>query len=371
MTVKNTIGFVLSLFFFIQQRLAAQQTSVLEVRGRVVEMVNGKAIGIPKVTVAISNTDYDITAADGSFTLYSKSANQKFVRIAVTGMDNKQLLAPIEGLINIPPSTNVEIMMCSQQNDALKTKVTELNTKVKSLQSKYSLSARHVQTLQREMLDTILFYEQRIQEIQMIAAQQNTASKSEIQEKDRIIKRLETDLRQTMQQLIAAKDEQFLQKQTHFKSISATLRLYLDALYNMRDMLLPDRVSTYFVNQAAINQLGNKINAYNAARDTLLAQQDAHITAVQHYWQAGSSVKTQLEATYAYILTEIHDKTVYPAEFTVNETIKKYATGKLGRQQAQKKATQAAKEPCSRITVLLPILEEKINSTINNLKQDF
>jgi hypothetical protein len=377
MTIKIFTYLLLSLLVSANQMLVAQQTPVIEVRGRVVEMINGKAVGIPKVTVSISNTDSDITEADGSFTLYSKSGNQKFVRIAVTSMDNRQLLAPIEGLINIPPSTNIEVLLCSQQNEVLKTKVSELNTKVKALQSKYSLSARQVQILQREMVDTILFYEQRIQEVQALSAQQNAASKSEIQEKDKIIKRLEADLRQTMQQLLAAKDEQFLQKQTHFKSISTTFRQYLDALYNMRDMLLPDRVSTYFINEAAINELGKKINAYNAARDALLAHQDAHITAVQHYWKdsreggTGSSVKEQVEATYTYILTDVHDRTVYPAEFTVNETIKKYTTRQLGRQEAQKKATQAAKEPCSRITVLLPILEEKINNTINSLKQDF
>ena len=83
------------------------------------------------------------------------------------------------------------------------------------------------------------------------------------------------------------------------------------------------------------------------------------------------SVKQELAATYSYLLTEVHDKTVYPAEFTVNETIKKYTTGKLGRQEAQKKATQATKDPYSRLTVMMPILEEKITHCINNLKQDF
>ncbi len=370
MTMKNTFISLFSPLLLAFSPLAAQQTPVVEVRGRVVEMINGKAVGIPKVTVAISNTDYDITAADGSFTLYSKSSNQKFVRIAVTSMDNRQLLAPIEGLINIPPSTNVEVLLCSQQNDALKTKVAELNGKVKSLQSKYSLSARQVQTLQREMLDTILFYDARIQAIQAISAQQNADSKAALQEKDNTIKRLEADLRQTMQQLIAAKGDYFLQKQAHLQSISSALRQYLDALHNLRDMLLPDRVATYFMTEAALNQLGKRINAYNSARDTLLSRQDAHLTAVQHYWQ-DPSVKTQLAATYTYILSEIHDKTVYPVEFTVNETVKKYLTRQLGRQQAQKKATEAAKEPCARVTILLPILEEKINATLNSLKQDF
>lgn len=371
MTVSTLKRCLFVVLILIHQILTAQQTPVIEVRGRVVEMVNGKAVGVPKVTVAISNTDYDITAADGSFTLYSKSSNQKFVKLTLTnGSDNREMLAPIEGVVNIPPSKNIEVMLCSQQNEALKSKVVALNIKVKSLQSKYNLSAWQVQNLQREMLDTVLFYEQRIQEIQAVNARQSDASKAEIQEKDRIIKQLEADLRQTMQQLLAAKDEQFLQKQTHFQSISATLRQYSDALQNLRDMLLPDRVATYFMNEAAITALNKKIEAYNLARDGLLKKQDAHLTAVQHYW-TDPSVKMELANTYAYILTDVHDKTVYPAEFSVVDILKKYTTRKLGRQQAQKKAVEATKEPFSRVTALLPTLEEKITNTINNLKQNF
>ena len=350
--------------------LSAQKGSGIEVHGRVVEMVNGKIIGVPKISVAISNDDYDITEPDGSFTLYVNSSNQKFVRLSLTGIENRQMITPIEGVVNIPPSKNVEIMLCSQQNQALKKKVVELNSQVKSFQTKYNLSSRQVQNLQKEMLDTIMFYEQLIQIIKADAAQQSVASKSVVQEKDNIIKKLEMELERTMRQLIEAKDERFLQKQKYFQSISAGLRQYLDALQNLRDMLLPDRVSHYFINTEAINQLNGKINAYNSARDGLLSQQDAHLTAVQHYWN-DPSVKQQLAATYTYILNEVHDKTVYPVEFTVNDAIKKYTTGKLGRQEAQKKATQASKEPYSRLTVMMPILEEKITLCINNLKQDF
>ena len=370
MVIQSYTRFLFIFCALINHALSAQQGRGIEVHGRVVEMVNGKTIGIPNISVGIGKDDYDITEPDGSFSLYVNSSNQKFVRLTLTGIDNRQMLKPMEGIVDIPPSKNVEILLCSQQNQALKTKVVELNSKVKSLQSKYNLSSRQVQNLQKEMLDTIMFYEQRIQIIKADAAQQSVASKSVVQEKDNIIRKLELELQQTMRLLIEAKDERFLHKQKHFQSISAGLRQYLDALYNLKDMLLPDKVSHYFINPESVNKLNSKIDAYNSARDGLLAQQDAHLTAVQHYWN-DPSVKQQLAATYTYILTEVHDKTVYPVELTVNETIKKYATGKLGRQEAQKKATQATKEPYSRLTVMMPILEEKITLCINNLKQDF
>ena len=370
MVIQSFSRFLFILLVLITHILAAQQHSDIEVHGRVVEKVDGKIIGIPKVSLTLNGIDYEISEPDGSFTLHANLSNQKFVRLSITDIDNRQLISPMEGVVEIPPSKNVEILLCSQQNQALKTKVVELNNKVKSLQAKYNLSVRQVLNLQKELLDTIMFYEQRIQLLRAEANQHSVASKSVVQEKDKIIRKLELELQQTMQQLIEAKDERFLQKQKHFQSISAGFRQYLDALYNLKDMLLPERVSHYFINPESINKFNGKVESYNSARDIVLTQQDANLTAVQHYWN-DPSVKQQLAATYNYILKEVHDNTVYPVEFTVNEAIKKYTTGKLGRQEAQKKATQESKEPYSRLVVMIPILEEKITLCINNLKQDF
>ena len=344
---------------------------IIELSGRVVETANGVTKGVPKVKIVINNIDNDITASDGSFKVFLKSTNQKFVELTLTDMDNRQIVSPIDRVVNIPPSNNIEVLICSQQNHELISKVGALNKKIKALQEKYNLSKSLVQKLQKEMVDTVMFFEQKIQIIEAENDRRNIKSKSDLGQKDKRIAELEKELDKIQLQLVEAKDEYFLKKQMIFQSVSAALRRYLDAVQNLRVMLLPDRVSHYFINEEALKQLSRKIDAYNASRDILLGGQDGHINAVQHYWPMPSSAKRQLEATYAYILSDIHDKTVYPVEFSVLETIKKWTTGKLGRLEAQKKALQDAKEPFNRLTMMIPLLEDKIITTINELKQDF
>ena len=362
------------LFFLVfeSQILLGQQTPLIEVGGKVVEMVNGKYRGVPNVGIGINRVDHTQTGQDGSFHLrYPNASNQKYIKLVLDDSVNRQMLSPTRGIVYFPPPNDIEVWSSSKQNLALISKIGELNTKVKSLQDKYNLSENGVQKLQNEMKETVKLFEQKVQTAQVDYEQLNVKSNLELEGKDRRIKELEKELNTIQQQIIETKDDYFSKKQAVFKSISSVLRHYLDAVQNLRDMLLPDRVSHYFINPEGMKQLSRKIDAYNDARDTLLfVSQDASINAVQHYWTT-PSVKLQLEATYTYILSDVHDKVVYPVEFTVMETIKKWTTGKLGRQEAQKKATQASKEPFSRLTVMIPILEEKIISTINELKLDF
>ena len=355
-----------------RQILMGQQTPLIEIGGKVVEMVNGKYRGVPNVGIGIQQIDHTQTGSDGSFHLkYPRSSNQKYIKLVLDDSVNRQMLSPTKGIVYFPNTNDIEVWSSSKQNLALISKIGELTMKVKSLQEKYNLSESGVQKLQNEMKETVKTFEQKVQTVQGEYELLNVKSASELGEKDQKIKELEKELKNIQQKVIEAKDEYFFTKQAVFQSISGAMRRYLDAVQNLRDMLLPDRVSHYFIQPEAMKQLNRKIDAYNAARDTLLfVSQDAHINAVQHYW-AAPSVREKLEATYAYILNDVHDKVVYPVEFTVMETIKKWTTGKLGRQEAQKKATQASKEPFSRLTVMIPILEEKITTTINELKQDF
>ena len=353
--------------------LMAQKASTVELRGRVIEMVNGKATGIPKVTVFVTDTDYDMTEADGSFSINLRT-EQKHVKVSLD-VTNKQLLSPFEGIVTLPPSGTVDILVCAQQNLELKSKVTTLNVKVKNLQQKFNLSQRQTEYLQRQMLDTVMYFEQRIQDMKVHFEREKTAQnatqQSALQERDAKIQRLELELQRVMQQLAQAKDEQFLKKQGTFQSISGALRQYNDAVQNLRAMILPDRIPQYFSgNTQAGNEYNKKVAEYNAARETLLKQQDSHVTAVQHYW-GNPSVATQLSETYQYIFENVHDKVVYPINFGVGDALEKFGTRKLGRQEAQKKAVKASTDSYSRLTVLLPILEEKIQSTINTLKQEF
>lgn len=369
--IKMSLFVAISLVF--SHASTAQKVSTVELKGRVVEMVNGKATGIPKVTVSVTDTDYDITEADGSFSINLRP-EQKHVKVSLD-VTNKQLLSPFEGIVTLPPSGTVDILVCAQQNLELKNKVVALNTKVKNLQQKFNLSQRQTEYLQRQMLDTVMYFEQRIQDMKASFEREKTTQQAEqqkaMQERDAKIQRLETELQSIMQQLVQAKDAQFLKKQAAFQSISSALRHYNDALQNLRPMILPDRIPQYFSGNAQAGQEYNrKVADYNTARETLVKQQDAHLTAVQHYW-TNPSVPAQLSETYQYIFDDVHDKIVYPINSGVGNALEKFLTRQMGRQEAQKKAVKAATDSYSRLTVILPILDEKIQSTINTLKQEF
>ena len=369
MTKINSNKFILFILLLFSSSIFAQQSTVKEVNGRVVELINGKVQGVPKIDVHVEEIDDDITAPDGSFKVYVPTT-KNFVKIILKNTQ-KQVLTPIDGLINLPPNGHIDILVCAQENRELKAKVDAVNKQVRVLQGKYSLSTKRIEELQKEMMQKVVDYERQIQEQKNLVVREKSINAQVNEEKDRKIQALENQLQNTLKELMKAKDDQFLKKKEQLEIISSGLRQYLDALYNLHGMLLPDRIHQYFINnRASIDKFSQKIDEYNAARKTILEKQDVNITSAQHYWE-DPSVSTQLRDTYNYLLNEVHDKTVYPVEFSVNDIIKKYIAKQLGSQQATKKAKDATFESYSQIKVKATVLEEKINNTIEKLKQSF
>jgi uncharacterized protein YkwD len=358
-----------AVLLFSYLHLISQNPNMTELRGRVVELVNGKAVGVSKITVYVDKASYDITGNDGSFKVQVPSG-KNFIKITLENT-NRQVIVPYEGVVNLPPSGNVDIQVCSQQNRELKAKVEQLNGNIKTLQSKYNLSQKRVEELQKEMVVKVLDFEKQIQIIQEDNVRSKTANDAALKEKDDKIAQLESELQNTLQQLLKAKDEQFLRKQAQLEKIAGELKKYQIAGENLNDMILPDKIPHYFsYNGQAVEQLNGKVADYNTARELIMKNQDVNLSGVQHYWQDPSVTKA-LEGTYAYLLNELHEKNFYQANVEVIDPIGKFKAGKMGRLEGQRKASIASKESYSKIKVMLPVLEEKINSSLNILKQNF
>lgn len=341
-----------------------------ELNGRVVEMSTGKAQGIGDIKVSIKDISYNITNGNGDFSLQVPS-DKDFVKINLENT-TKQLISPYSGLINLPAIDRVEVIVCAQENTRLRDEVDKLKTKVKSFQGKYELSEKKAAKVYKEMLDTIVHYELYIQNLDAEKSKIKTELTSEIQRLQTEIERLKSVESALMQQLLATRDTLFKQKQAHFQTISAGLRRYADELQNLNDMLLPERLKQYFAYNAnaAIDKLGDRINAYNKSFQDIYDNKDAHITEVKHYWEDEKTAR-QLTDTYTYLLEDVHKKTVYPMEFTVNESLKKFLSKQLGRRQAERQAKESATDAISKIRVKNTLLLDKINQTINQLNQDF
>jgi hypothetical protein len=367
---KNKIpGLFAILLLFSHTSLMSQSSKMIELQGRVVEVVNGKKMGVPDIKIVVNDEDYAITSKSGSYTIHIPM-EKKYVKIALENT-NRQVISPMNSTFYLPPSGSLDIEVCSQQNRELKAKVEKLNGEVRALQGKYNLSQRRVEELQKEMTAKIMDYEKQIQVIQEDNVREKSANDAVLKEKDRKIAQLENDLQNTLQQLLKAKDEQFLRKQEQLQKIAAELKKYQIAGENLNDMLLPDKISHYFAyNGKAVNQLNAKVKEYNEAREVIMKNQDANLSGVQHYWQDPSVTKA-LENTYAYLLTELHEKNFYQANVSIIDPIGKFSTGKMGHLEAERKATKASKESYSKIYQMLPVLAEKINSSLNILKQYF
>ena len=357
--------------------LTIQLKAQKDLSGKVVEINNGKATGVGNIKVSVKDFSYNITNQQGEFEI-AIPTDKDYVKLNLENT-NRQLISPFSGLVYLPVPDKVELIVCAQENKRLLEEVDKLNKKVKSFQTKYDLSEKKAALTYKEMMDTIVFYEQRIQNLDEQKKLMETQHSAEIQKYQTEIGQLRTEVERLkqvetslMQQLLEAKDERFKKKQAVYQNISAGLRRYADELQNLSDMLLPERIPQYFTydNRAAVDQLSAKINAYNKAYNEINDTHDANLTATRHYWE-DESITKQLENTYTFLLSDVHKMTVLPLEFTVNESLKKYASKQLGRREAEKKAKESAFDFISKIKVKKTILLEKGSESINILNQNF
>lgn len=363
--MKTSFFIVLSFCLISFPNLLMSQ----RLQGRVIEMVNGKASGIGDISVTIKDFSYAITNQNGEFAM-GIPTDKNHVKIFLENT-NRQLIAPLDGLVDLPPPNRVEIIVCGQQNKRLREEVDKLNKKVKSFQVKYQISEKKAGETYKEMLDTILHYEQRIQALDAQKEKMQAQSNAEIQRLQTEIDRLKLVEESLLRQLLEAKDEYFLKKQAYLQQITADLRQYLDALQNLQMMVMPDRIAEYFISYgAATKKLSDKIDAYDIARNAILKNQDANLSATRHYWE-DPSVANQLQEIYQFLLVDVHDRHVLSMESSIVGVLKKFSTGKLGRQEAQKTAKKASSAAYPQLTTIIPILEEKINSIALKLKQFF
>lgn len=341
-----------------------------KISGKVIETNNGKTIGVGNIKVTVKDFSYEITNQQGEFEI-TIPTGKDYVKLNLENT-NRQLISPFLGLVYLPPSDKVELIVCAQENKRLLVEVDKLNKKVKSFQTKYQLSEKKAALTYKEMMDTIVHYEQRIQILDEQKKQMESQYSAEVTRLQTEIDRLKSVEESLMRQLLEAKDDKFKKKQAVFQNISAGLRRYVDELQNLSDMLIPERISQYFTydNRAAVDQLSIKINAYNKAYDEIIDTHDANITATRHYWE-DEIITNQLENTYTFLLSEVHKMTVKPLEFSVNEALKKLASKELGRREAEKKAKESALDFISKIKVKKTALLEKVNESINILNQNF
>ena len=349
------------LFYLFYQPIVFAQT--IEVRGRVVDVTNGKAVGVLGITVSIGDNDYDITDKEGNFKLNVPKSKEN---VKITLENSKHtLLSPYAGLVNLPPSGFVNIRVCAQENEYLQKKVSALNQTIKNLESKHNFNKYQLVKMQQELLDTILYFDRKIAHLEQSITNNNTEKEKLLAQ----IKTLNENLQSLQIELIKAKEEKYLHQQASFATISTELKTYLDALENLNLMLEEKRISNYFSNTSAFAALSDKINAYNAARKAILENQDIAVKSVAHYWE-NSELTEKCNATYDFALKNVHDKTVFPMNSTIIDYLKEYSAHPIYKSKAEKGVKKGANETRPKLLPLIEELRQKIDDLTNNLRHN-
>jgi hypothetical protein len=336
----------------------SQTGGTLEIKGRVVEIANGQTKGVPNVQVRIPGFHYDITDKDGYFTI-TCPAKKEYVTVVVEGSSNK-MIKPPSGVVEVPPTRDLEIILCGEENKKLMQKVNKLNGDIEKLKKENELTKRQLLEMHELLLDTILHLENDIARME----QQTKETKEEF---DAQLKAKDARIEALVQALSEALEERFLKQKEYFDLISSELMEYTDRLKDLRDRCLPQDLSRCFSNTAASAELNRTIKAYNEARDLVLAHFKGHVLAVRQYWD-NPATADDLEAMYNYLLNDVHKKGVYPLNERVFEQVRKCSDkGGVGCGKAEKEATKAAEEILLGLNTSILELERKIQSAINTM----
>lgn len=339
--------FALLLFSQIQ----GQQNETYEVKGKVVEVTDGRPTGVPNVKVNVAG-HYDITDQQGNFRLILSSKSES-VTISLQNCQHP-LISPRAGRVNLPPSGEVEIRVCAKQNRRLQRQVTELEGKVAALGRKLQLTERQLDETYDRLMDTTIYFENEIAQLE----NKLQGAESENEELQQQIEDLIWQNGQLQDQLQEAMAEKYLRQNEYFEEISSSLNEYVSTLYDFKDKL--PRISACYSNRQAYGQMETAKQRYSAARDRIDSRHDAWVSEVQNYWDA-PHVAQQLAETLDFLLRTVHDEQVYTMNESVFGPMKDWAEDEISQGKARIQSEAAVNAALPELNTLATQLEAKID----------
>lgn len=345
---------ILSFFTLIFFSLSLLSQNLVTLRGKVVEIKGNKSVGVPGVTVSVSGESYDITGQDGSFKLVAPNGLD-FVTISIKG-SSSPMISPFEGKINLPPQHEpIEIKLCNENNERLTRKINELSVKIKSLQKNQKLSNHQIELLQRTMVDTIIYYQNRVDNL----AENNEKSNAQNSALKEQIKLLEDKNAQLEQKLFLALGERFKNQQVYFEKISSALNNYASRLKDMH-LILPTDASACISNAPnACDRFYSSIEKYNQARNNINDHKDEWVNATREYW-SNDEIHTELSSIIDYILNTIHEPKLFnQMNQTIINVIKDRSQGNISLSAAKKEIKLASTALATDLKPLIALLDNK------------
>jgi hypothetical protein len=365
MYLKWIIASSLLLFSLLVFAQKSPNNSVKSLKGRVVATQEDGQKGVSGVTVSIKDFDYDISNQDGYFEL-NVPLNQDFVTIIIenTAM---QLIKPNAGLVQLPQSQQVELVLCGAENQKLLQEARLLQSKISKLEKSKQLSSRQLALLHDKMLDTIIFYQRIVGDFQTQLSQtkaQNNAQNALIEAQQLRIRMLEDSVKSLSNALFEAMQTRFLHQKTVYDQVSSQFLVYLDRIKDLRDRSTADRMTLCFLSNEAGQELNKTLQKYNAAREPIMNNYEMQINDTKAFWE-NPQVAMALESTFEQLLKNTHQQYVLPLDGQAFEQMRLYATGQKGRIKAEKEAKRVVNGLLPDLNVAIETLEQNINNTLN------
>lgn len=358
----KTINHTLIVFVFLCTTCVHLLGQNMELRGRVVEVSNGKVKGVPNVKVKIIGESVNVTKPDGSFSLFIP-AKKEYVTISLENCAHP-MISPYAGRVNLPPSGELQIRVCALENTRLRNKIDKLGAQIGKLEKERKLSNRQLSQMHQVLLDTILYYEDQIQQL----ANNLAEKEAQLDEKQKQTNALEQEVALLQQQLFEALEEKYLRQHKTYKDLSAGLNNYRSRLKDVQREM--GRVSDCFLHSEGCNNFYSAIRKYSEARNDIDESSNSNVEAVAHYWD-DKNLSDQLRNTYQFILKTVHEPVMFDMvnEQVINP-IKDYAARKRGRMAAQKEAERGAEAAMKELAPLITELDIKIDDILKLLNEN-
>ena len=354
--------YILSFLFLLSVQVFAQH--YIKVSGKVAEVTNGVPTGMPGITVTAVGEDYAVTGEDGSFVLNLPS-NKESVTIVLENCPHP-MIDPPKGLVLIPPSGFLDIRVCGKNNRVLREKVAQLEGEIAEAGKKYKLSQRQLLDMHACMLDTIIYFQKNIGELDQAILRLKQDSTNNASEISRLLKKVE-DLNSTNQaqekQIKQLLLDRYLLQQKEFEEISMELKTYLSAVRDVQKQLLRYAPECALdMRPAPCNYFYELNQKYSTAWKNINLNFESRINAVDELW-SNEMLTSQMNDVYHFILNDIHKNLFF-------EKYNNSIVEPMGNGASRNKIKKASEVFLENLAPVANDLENKINPLLSNFKNN-
>ena len=343
--------FIICSVFILTSELGLSQfdsNRSLSVQVRVLEQLKGNIQPLISAPLELAGLGKYETNEDGrfAFRVPLKELEEIDYKIVVKVMkDNYKVVKPYLGQTALDTLVNeleLDILVIGQDiEEEYRKKLDELSLRLRQTQRRSELSLKAMNAMNDSLVSALQRDEiqraqmrKTIDDLKERAEKETEAKESfarELEQAERQLASLQTQLDNKEQELYEALEEQYLRQQEYFQSISGDLNDYMIRVRDVQDLL--KNIGHYFKqvqypNYAA--QYNSTLQEYNTIFLKLQENYSDYLNGVDRYWD-DPNLTEQLAETFEVVFDQVHHPKLKPAINNVNNQIRKNKPGKASK----------------------------------------